>query len=60
MFSPYTCRAQRSPLGNNRMASYCDPGRVSPDSVLATAEDGLLLNLRVNTGKQQYNGDAYS
>jgi len=36
----------RSVPGNNRRPNYCDSGITSPDSVLTTAEDGLLIKRR--------------
>jgi hypothetical protein len=35
-------RKRRRVFGNNRRPIYCGCGLVSPDSVLTTAEDGLL------------------
>lgn len=42
------------------MLGNCDPAVASPDSVLATAEDGLLLRPRVDARKQQYSGERHT
>jgi hypothetical protein len=48
--------------GNNRTPGYCSGGLTSPDSVLTTAEDSLLVPPRdvepaANLLHQQYSGD---
>src|SRR5439155_17994056 len=40
---PEPSRAGRGVPRNNRRPHYCDDGLTSPDSVLTTAEDGLLI-----------------
>ena len=46
--NPSSVRLKSSEVGrsvprNNRRPNYCDGGMTSPDSVLTTAEDGLLI-----------------
>ena len=44
-------RERRRLFGNNTRPTFCGCGLVSPDSVLTTAEDGLLNPRRVRRGR---------
>ena len=62
--NPDSSKTGRRPPRNNRRPCYCDAGLARPDSVLITAEDGLLIipRTRIRRGQSfllplQYSGE---